>query len=139
MATKADHELAAAAAERKAAQPSYWPTPAELKAVDQVLIEQTRKRLGITEPTIQQSKTPDVLPPAQAPNLSDLVKSSFDHPGSFKSASLREKPVSQPDFSQPVPKALHGDTAEQPSIRPCSIRKPSGSGARLLWLPILRL
>ena len=74
MATKAEHDLVAAATARRAENPKYRPTTAELKAVDAVLIEQTRKRLGITEPTIQQ----DVLPPAPGTSFTEMLKASFE-------------------------------------------------------------
>lgn len=45
MATMQDHELVNQAAARRDADPRYLPTAAELKAIDQVLIEQTRERL----------------------------------------------------------------------------------------------
>ena len=46
MATQNQRELAKAATRRKTEQPSYMPSKEELKAVDEVLIEQARERLA---------------------------------------------------------------------------------------------
>jgi hypothetical protein len=80
MATQAERDLVAAATRRKAEKPSYRPTPAELKAVDEVLIDQARARLGIplpVEPTpaIPIQPTREAVPPALS--LVDQLKASF--------------------------------------------------------------
>ena len=62
MATKAEHDLVAAATTRRAENPKYRPTTAELKAVDQVLIEQARERLGITLQTLKNQFGVDIAP-----------------------------------------------------------------------------
>jgi hypothetical protein len=79
MATQSERDLAAAATQRKAAQPSYRPTPAELKAVDEVLIDEARVRLGVplSAPAIPIQPTREAVPPAPGPSLVDLVKASF--------------------------------------------------------------
>lgn len=79
MATKAEHDLVAAATARRAENPKYRPTQAELKAVDQVLIEQTKKKLGIPEPTIQPSNQPgEAVTPAPGPSFAEMLKASFE-------------------------------------------------------------
>lgn len=80
MATQKERDLAAAATQRKTAQPSYRPTPAELKAVDEVLIDQARVRLGIPlpvepAPAIPIQSTREAVPPALS--LVDQLKASF--------------------------------------------------------------
>lgn len=85
MATQAERDLVAEATRRKAEKPSYRPTPAELKAVDEVLIDQARARLGIPlpvefvepAPAIPIQPTREAVPPAPGPSLVDLVKASF--------------------------------------------------------------
>jgi hypothetical protein len=77
VATQKERDLVAAATQRKAVQPSYRPSPAELKAVDEVLIKKARVRLEMPLPApaipIQQSREA-VLP---GPSLADLLKASF--------------------------------------------------------------
>jgi hypothetical protein len=46
MATELDHELVRQATLKRIENPNYQPTLEELKAVDQVLIEQARARLA---------------------------------------------------------------------------------------------
>lgn len=80
MATQAERDLVAEATRRKAEKPSYRPTTAELKAVDEVLIDQARARLGIplpVEPTpaIPIQPTREAVPPALS--LVDQLKASF--------------------------------------------------------------
>jgi hypothetical protein len=58
MATQAQHDLLAAATARRAENPQYRPTQEELRAVDAVLIEKTRERLGIPEPVHSTSNAP---------------------------------------------------------------------------------
>lgn len=79
MATQKERDLAAAATQRKAAQPSYRPSTEELKAVDEVLIDEARVRLGMPLPTpdIPIQPTREAVPPAPGPSLVDLVKASF--------------------------------------------------------------
>lgn len=80
MATEAERELVAEATRRKAEKPSYRPTPAELKAVDEVLIDQARARLGIPLP-VEPAPAIPIQPTREAvptgPSLADLVKASF--------------------------------------------------------------
>jgi hypothetical protein len=49
MATTQDHELVDQATAKRDAAAGYQPTPAELKAIDQVLIEQAAKRLAFEQ------------------------------------------------------------------------------------------
>lgn len=63
MATQAERDIAAEATRRKAEKPSYRPTTAELKAVDEVLIDQARERLGIP---IQPNPAKPVTPSSEA-------------------------------------------------------------------------
>ena len=77
MATQAERELAAEATRRKVEKPSYRATQAELKAVDEVLIDEARVRLGMPLPAsaISIQPTREAVPPG--PSLADLVKASF--------------------------------------------------------------
>lgn len=81
MATQAERDLVAEATRRKAVNPSYRPTPAELKAVDEVLIDQARVRLGIPLPIEPAPAIPPIQPTREAvpPALSlvDQLKESF--------------------------------------------------------------
>lgn len=79
MATQKERDLAAAATQRKAAQPGYRPSKEELKAVDEVLIDEARVRLGVPlpAPAIPIQPIREAVPPAPGPSLADLVKASF--------------------------------------------------------------
>lgn len=61
MATQKDRELVAIATAKRAENPSYRPTLAELRAVDAVLIEQAQERLPAS------SSKPVIQPPTAAP------------------------------------------------------------------------
>lgn len=56
MATEQDHSLSQQASAKRAADSNYQPSLAELRAIDQVLIEQARERRAAREKQVRQMR-----------------------------------------------------------------------------------